>query len=368
MQLSDEMVERAVAAAERGWGDGLAFASCVREGLRAAVDSIPDPASVSVPHGGIEGSPEFRELKRAWDAASAERDQLRAELEKTRAELEAERADSHDVDAMRDELDARLRESGAVSRKHLQREYDAWNAEYTRLLEQHEALRAKFDDRCAELVWAYDARRKSAARIRQLVEYYRKLGNIVRTGTDVANALHGEALELERALLKPAPAWQHTSSDGDSHTFRHANGETRTLEGFATSAEAARHLDEPAQYHPNDLDDVDGDVSQLDEPGRTVPAEAEPETCLDPGCDDCHSGTQGCSLNRAPVQHPQPQSAMVEQAGPSALQLRMERLERELREVAEVQRAFLAAWAHGSFNKARAAEVLEALDARKGAP
>jgi len=41
-------------------------------------------------------------------------------------------------------------------------------------------------------------------------------------------------------------SWQHISSDGDAHTFQHsATGERRTVEGFATLAEAEAMLGEP---------------------------------------------------------------------------------------------------------------------------
>jgi hypothetical protein len=75
----------------------------------------------------------------------------------------------------------------------------------------------------------------------------------------------GEMVGLKPAELSTAPdagaeethaeyarrkAWQHISSDGDSHTFRHASGEERTLEGFPTAQDAAGALDEPATPKP----------------------------------------------------------------------------------------------------------------------
>lgn len=113
-----------------------------------------------------------------------------------------------DIEKTRAELEACQESLGFCSRAN-----DEGARLLTDLREQHEALRAA----CQACVSGYDR------------------------GHGIA-----ETISRLRALLKPASAWQHTSSDGDSHTFRHGEtGEVRVVSGFPTAKDAEPFIGDP---------------------------------------------------------------------------------------------------------------------------
>jgi hypothetical protein len=112
--------------------------------------------------------------------------------------------------------------------------------ELLRLREQYEALRAA----CA---W----RGVGIYPVESAIKRCEDHGDL-----DAAAYIRRVQSALVSVMPEPRRAWQHTSSDGEAHTFRHSvTGDQRTLEGFATWQEAEAMLDDPmcAQSAPAEV-------------------------------------------------------------------------------------------------------------------
>lgn len=305
MQLSDEMVERAVAAAERGWGDGLAFASCVREGLRAAVDSIPDPTSVSVPQGDGIRKEEWQWHKEL-DFCHLRSGELRAELEKTRAQLDEYLCAEREMGIAADQTGEHL--PLVMVARRLSTELEMRTREIEKTRAELEACKRDLCERAGELGRAHGE---------------------LETKREDAEALRAALVECVWAM-ETWGSWEDgvplPDEGGDHGRVGKAYDTARMLLGYADDGKRIGALLKPA------------------------PAEAEPVIVrfrADPPLME-------------PVQHPPPESAMV----PASLQpltARVERLERALRILSR------ATQRNGEpLDYDRKAFAL-ALDARKGA-
>lgn len=191
----------------------------------------------------------------------------------------------------------------------LKRTIEAANQNYAEAVEDGQKLRAELEKTRAEL----EAERRECDELRTLYGVMDEQHEALRT----AVAVQDGPVEAVRAALA-------------HYRDKVAGPHTRALYWAASKLLDAAALLKPA------------------------PAEAEPNWWRK-------------KYDGEPVQHPPPESAMVEHTQESLGRgaPRFKPIYAKLDAVESTLRTFLADWARGSFNKARAAEVLEALDARE---
>jgi hypothetical protein len=265
-----------------------------------------------------------RKLRQAFDedverghAALQREQELRAELDlsnRNAKEWEArEAAASAELEKTRAELDEMR-----VSRS---RTTEAWETECA----QHGTTRSELVA-CKRELFGAKAYGEQMCKARDRVQERHEALRAAAEHVFDANrrGVIGEALDRLHALLKPASA--------------EAEPVHPTLKAVWGSAKFT-HGGEPVQHPP--------------------PANDKCARCGEKAREHHYNGACYGKCGEF-VQHPPPESAMVDQVQqPLDLPQRVQRLE-------NVVGTFLHEWAQGSFNKARAAEVLETLDARKG--
>lgn len=289
-------------------GDG-----CRDRDVARAMDVL---TSASIPTNRPDGS--FMNLPKRVQALAEDRDQLRAELEECRGRLDLMTQDwqgrKADCDALRAELE-KTRDELEALRAGVASVLPGGGGLFT-MAEPERLAASGWHDTAYAIDYLGGILKPARVRKADGTPWIDPDSALLKPAPAEAKRsawddfADGIDADIQAHFSRPAPAWRHISSDGDSHTFRHGEtGRRTTLEGFDTWQDAARHLNEPPQYHPNDLDDVDGDVSQLDEPGRTVPAEAEPNWENASPADALRPNDRHA---QKPVQHPPHESAMVE--------------------------------------------------------
>jgi predicted nucleic acid-binding Zn-ribbon protein len=302
------------------------------------------------------------------DACKEERDQLRTELEKTKAVLQTCREERFALETERNEARAELARVSGL-REDAER---ACAKLEEQTAERQTDLRAELDEERDQL----RATRAIGTKLAQDLELVRADLAACRVERDTWLGEHGRVsaeLEACKRELFGAKAYgeqmckardrvqeRHEAlRDGVEYGCealeRHDGPENKVTTWYA---EPFRALLKPAPAEAADEDDSQSFADWVAPEATPVqhPPPEQPKPTGGCECDKCLFGG-----NHAPNPAPH-ESAMVEQVQqPLDLPQRVQRLE-------NVVCTFLHDWARASLNKARAAEVLEALDARKGSP
>lgn len=391
---------------------GLARLGIARDSmLRALRAKFGDRASVSVPQGVPllfdslvdQNSPAF--LRSKLEATEEIAQGFRADLEKAQSELEARyEAERHHaiVYRERDQLRAELEKTRQEAAMH----HASWVTAVNSLYEVNVALGKPAPEKTDNPV------QLAKSIYRELATARRKL-DLLEAGPDdytpeqslkfSLERKHAAEIETVRAELEASRRTIHEIANAlgyvdwsDGGRFIQAD-DTRVVEaareaaGWQSSYEMYGELSEQYEALRAGVEQVYNWCEQCGDRVtspklrallKPAPAEVEPKRMTEAELRAAgywqNEFLDWCPPER-PVQHPPPVPAMVERVDPGVLPVRplttrVEDLEMctsitdaDLRDVERALRTFLADWARGSFNKARAAEVLEALDARKGA-